>query len=214
MKKTLTIILFTAVFLAACTSPVDKQDSKIVTPVAWNNFSDSFAASKDQKIEHDWWKHFGDPTLDAILAEALANNKNLEIAKERIEEARANRGIAKSALYPQISGVAQANRGNQGYATTDKTLNFSQVDVEASWEVDLFGRNQANVANAKAILQSTEATKQAVTVALLAEVARNYFDLRNYEHQIEITEKNLDTQKQTLNLIKSQFEGLTISISC
>jgi outer membrane protein TolC len=66
---------------------------------------------------------------------------------------------------------------NLGLSTNDNAVSIAKVDVEASWELDLFGRNRAQASEASALLQSTEASRQAVRVALLAEVARNYFDL-------------------------------------
>src|SRR4030095_14602760 len=110
-------------------------------------------------------------------------------------------------LFPEITGGASVQRGNQGFQTFDQTFNAAQATIDASWEVDLFGRNQARTAQAGAILQSEEAAMQAVQVALLAEVARNYFDVRNFERQIVLTEQNLETQQMTLSLIQAQFQG-------
>src|SRR5258707_7217973 len=188
-KTAITSILLGSFLLAACTTPVGQQASGIDVQPFWTRLTAAspapekrdlpLAASPDAQVEHDWWKHFGDPTLDSLVAEALANNKTLQIAKARVEEARANRGIARSSLFPEIVGTASASRGNQGFLSNDRTVNIAAVNVEASWEVDLFGRNQARTAEATAILQSEDAATQAVRVGLLAEVARNYFDLRN-----------------------------------
>ncbi len=223
MRKTKTSIvsaLLATLLLAACTTPAGPQDSGIKTPSLWTRLTGQtqtvspaaprdapLVLSPDAEVEHDWWKHFGDSTLDSLVAEALANNKTLQIAKARVEEARANRGIARSSLFPEINGTAGASRGNQGFLSNDRTVNIAAVNVEASWEVDLFGRNQARTAEATAILQSEDAATQAVRVGLLAEVARNYFDLRNFERQIALTEQNLATQQRTLELIQAQLRG-------
>src|SRR5262249_50311493 len=133
--------------------------------------------------------------------------KTLQIAKARIDEARANRGVARSALFPEVDAVGSVSRGNQGFLTRNQTVNLAQANLQASWEVDLFGRNQARVAEATAILQSEEASSQAVRVELLAEVARNYFDMRNYERQLVLTRANLETQQKTFELTQVQFQG-------
>src|SRR5262249_3365648 len=83
--------------------------------------------------------------------------------------------------------------------------------LQASWEADLFGKNQARASEAAAIVQSADARRQAVMVALLAEVARAYFDLRNSEEQISITERNLATQQRTLDLVLQQTVGALAS---
>lgn len=211
LKTSSLSVSFAALLLAACaTTPPGPQDSEVATPPSWSRLAEANPAlglSADAEVEHDWWRHFGDPTLDALVAEAIANNKSLQIALARVEEARANRGIARAGLFPEITGGALASRGNQGLLTGDRTLNVAEASIDASWEVDLFGRNQARTAAAGAILQSEEAAAQAVRVALLAEVARNYFDLRNFERQVVLTEQNLETQRMTLSLIEAQLQG-------
>ena len=211
----------TVISLSACTTPVGTQSSGIETPSIWNrlmgekdhpvNLDAPLVTSDSAEVEHNWWKHFADPTLDALIAEAIANNKTLQIAKARVEEAAAGRGVAQSSLLPEINAVGSAQRGNQGFASNNKPVGVAGIDLQATWEIDLFGRNQARTAAAQAILESTEASQQAVRVGLLAEVARNYFDMRNYERQIALTKQNLDTQKKTLELIKVQMRGALAS---
>jgi len=75
----------------------------------------------------------------------------------------------------------------------------------------LFGKNQARAAQADALLEAEDATQQAVTVSLLAEVARDYFDLRDYERQIDITRQNLESEQKTLELTREQFKGALAS---
>jgi multidrug efflux system outer membrane protein len=202
--------LTAALLLAACsTASVGPQESGVSLPAAWNQLQASapITADASAQVEQDWWKHFRDPTLNALIEEALANSKTLQVAKARIDEARANRGVARSALFPEVDAVGNASRSNQGFINRNQTINLGEVDLQATWEVDLFGRNQARVAEASAILESQEASSQAVRVELLAEVARNYFDMRNYERQIALTRANLGTQQKTFELTQVQLQG-------
>src|SRR5215831_4072933 len=148
--------LTAVLLLAACTTPAGPQDSGLSVPAAWNHLQASAVLTADAsaEVEQDWWKHFRDPTLNSLIEEALANSKTLQVAKARIDEARANRGVARSALFPEVNGVAGAQRGNQGFTTFNQTVGVAQAELQASWELDLFGRNQARVAEATAILQS------------------------------------------------------------
>lgn len=212
--------LIAVLLLAACSGPLGPQSSGIAAPSFWNRLTGKagvtdanapLIVTPEAQVDHAWWTRFGDPTLDALVAEALANNKTLQIALARVEEARAGRSAARSRLFPQVNGVAAAQRGNQGFATNDKTVWIAGADVEASWEIDLFGRNRARTAEASALLESSEAGSQAVRVGLLAEVARNYFDLRNYERQLQLTRRNLKTQQKTLELVKVQLQGAMAS---
>lgn len=211
------LFLLSGLVLSACTSPPGAQDSGIEAPLSWSRlFGGSSAPAPltsrpDADVEQNWWRHFGDPTLDALVAEALENNKGLAIAKARVEEARANRGVTRSALLPEVSIQGGAQRGNQGYATNDKEVSIAEVDLRATWDLDLFGRNQARLAQSSALLQSEDASRQGVRVALLAEVARTYFDLRDALRQLDLTRQNLETQQRTLEIIQAQQQGAMAS---
>ena len=210
------IALGLAALLAACTSPKGTQPSGLETPETWSGLADQAAAgplvrSDRAEVEQHWWRSFNDPVLDRLIAAALAGNRSLKIAEARVEEARAARHGAVAALYPTVAATGDLTRENAGLVTSNKTVSIQEADLQASWEVDLFGKTQANAAAAAAIVQSTEARRQAVMVALLAGVARAYFDLRNDERQIAITESNLATQQRTLDLIKAQQQGALAS---
>ena len=214
--RPLIALLVLAAWLAACTSPKGPQDSGLDTPAAWTGLADSKAAgplipSDKAGIEQRWWQSFGDPVLDRLIAAALAGNKSLQIAAARVEEARAARRGTVANLYPTVAVTADTQRANQGLLTSNKPISINEADLQASWEADLFGKNQARAAEAKAIVQSADARRQAVMVALLAEVARAYFDLRNDEEQIAITERNLATQRRTLDLVRQQQVGALAS---
>ncbi|MEJ1959804.1 MAG: TolC family protein [Nitrosomonadales bacterium] len=220
LKNAFFFAMLATALLTACTSPVGPQDSAIQAPSLWNRLAGDtktadlnapLATSAEAEVDQVWWKHFNDPTLDTLINKALANNKTLQIAKSRVDEARAGRTLAQSSLLPQVNGVVSAQHGNQGYLTNNQTISIGQADIEATWELDLFGRNRARTAQANAILQSTEASQQAIRVALLTEVAHTYFDMRNDERQIALTRKNLETQEKTLELIQAQKEGALAS---
>lgn len=211
MRRSLLTLLLATSLVSACTASEPLQPSGIEAPSVWSRLrgpSEKSPLMLDEQasIEHEWWKQFGDPALNQLINEALASNKTLLIAEERIEEARAGRMLAQSQLLPQINGTAGIARGNDGLLSGDKPMTFTQAAVEASWEIDLFGRNQARSRSAQAMIESAEARRDATRVALLAEIARTYFDLRNYERQIEITTHNLETQQKTLSLVNDQFE--------
>lgn len=215
MRNKKYVVLLVIMALAACASPVGRQDSGIKTPSLWSRLvsgpNKPVQLDDKQGIEQEWWKRFNDPALSGLIAEALQHNKTLAIAKARVEEARAIRKGERSGLFPQIDGTADISRGNLGLSTAGKAATVGNAGIEASWELDLFGKNQARTAAAEAMLQSEEAMQQAVKVALLAEVAHNYFDIRNFERQIEITRQNLDNQKKTLELTEAQLQGAIAS---
>lgn len=202
--------------LVSCVRPVSYQDSGIETPVVWETFNglpgnplywdkplivDEWAA-----VEQCFWRNFEDPALDSFIERSLINNKTLGIAGTRIEEARAIRLGAFATLMPDITLNADAQRGNQGLYTANRVLSYENVNLQAAWELDIFGKNQDRYAASMALVQNEVILRQGVIVSLLAEVARSYFDFRNFQEQLLIAQKNLETQKRTLELTKFQFE--------
>ncbi|RDK08944.1 efflux transporter outer membrane subunit [Cupriavidus lacunae] len=216
-RLTASVLAAATAFVAGCTSPVGPQDPGVDVAPHWQTLAptptnaDLIVSHDDAQVLQKWWSHFHDPALDALVREAISGNKSLAIARARVKEARAARVQAQSALVPEVNAVVSSERGNRGLLTNDKSVTVNQVALSAAWELDLFGRNQARTAQATAILQSTEASEQAVRVALLAEVARTYFELRNLDRQIELTESNLETQQRTLKLVEAQQRGALVS---
>lgn len=202
--------------LSSCSNPVGLQSFGFETPATWNTIknlsSDAPLLVDDSaQVEQLWWKYFEDSVLDKLIEEALNNNKTIGIATTRIEEARAARLAAFSILLPQVTIRGDASYGNQGFFTNGEVASFDNISIQGDWEVDLFGRNLARLDAANAIVSSEYIARQAVIVGLLAEVARNYFDLRNFERQLSITKQNLESQEQTLELTKEQLEGALAS---
>lgn len=210
----LTVAALTLALLTSCTDAAGLQSSDQQIPNLWGRLTGEEAnlvSAADAQVEQHWWKRFNDPVLDSLVQEALAQNHMLAIARARVAEAKAGRLGAESRLMPQLNATGSSGRTNQGYFTSDRAVTVHEIAVEASWELDIFGKNQARTASAQAIVESQEAERQAVQVALLSEVARNYFDLRNYERQIAITQRNLDTQNRTVEIIRIQLEGALAS---
>lgn len=202
--------------LVSCVRPVSFQESGIEMPEVWQAsnglpgnplyWDKPLIVDECAKVDQCWWKSFEDPVLDALIGRALQNNKTLGIAGTRIEEARAIRLGAFSTLMPDIILNADAQKGNQGLYTANRVLSYEDVNLQAAWELDLFGKNQDRYAATMALVQNEVILRQGVIVSLLAEVARTYFDFRNYQEQLVIAEKNLETQKRTLELTIAQFQ--------
>jgi len=167
----------------------------------------------------DWWSSFQDPELNSLIERAVSRNLDLKLALERIQEARAARGIAASGYFPSIDANASATRLrggiNQGVvravpSSADpkarpslispfETTSF-QGNLSASWELDVFGGIGRGVQAAAADAVAAEENRRDVIVILLGDVSRVYAQLRGFQRRLEIANKNIKTQQETLDL--------------
>lgn len=151
----------------------------------------------------NWWENFSDPALEALVSQAMMDSPSLAIAAARVEEARGVRRTSFGALMPNISGrgsVTEADEGN-----TDQYSAY-EAGFDASWELDLFGKNRnAYTANAKT-LKAREAQFEEAKLVLVSEIARTYTALRAAEQQVALAQRNITTLKETRRIIEVQEE--------
>jgi outer membrane protein, multidrug efflux system len=163
-------------------------------------------------IRHDWWKAFGDPALDRLIVEALANNQDLAKAAANVDEARANAGIARSALSPRVDAFADTSYSQRRLSLPrdgddDRRTSVTSVGAGLSWEADLWGRirqmNDAALARASA----SEFTRNATELSISNAVAENYFLLRALDQKLLITRDTLTNLKGVSNLEYRRWQG-------
>lgn len=150
-----------------------------------------------------WWEQFGDETLSALVRNALANNNELKVAQARIAEARADENFAGAQLYPQINADANISRASLDSIASSKPDTIRQAGVSGNWDIDLFGGNRRRSEAAAAIVEASEEDFAQTRLNLIAEVARNYAHLRSAQMQRELTLRNLDSQRGTLDVTKA-----------
>lgn len=162
-------------------------------------------------IEIEWWQGFRDPTLDRLIVTALAGNYDIQIASARILEARAFRTQTAFELFPIITSDGSYTRERVGESILvpgiDRDTDFYDAGFDAIWELDFFGRIRRTIEADTAELESRIATRHDVIVTLLAEVARNYFELRGAQNQLGVARRNAENQKQTLDLTTALLDG-------
>jgi len=162
----------------------------------------------------EWWNSFHDGELTRLIHRAVNNNLDLRLAAARVDEARAARGVAKSAFYPSVGVTTSAQRLRERVPVFNPSantaafhpveLNNFQVGFDSAWEIDVFGRIRNEVKAASANVRSAEEDRRDILVALLAEVARSYADLRGFQLRLEIAEKNIQTQEDTVHLTQAR----------
>ena len=163
-----------------------------------------------QPVDDAWWKNFGDPVLDGLLAQALKSAPDIAGAQARVREARAITGIAGADRFPtaDAGGLYTRNLGSENFPTgvppgglgPGVHSNLWQAGFDASWEIDVFGGERRAIEAAEANYQSVTEDRADVVLTLLAEVARDYIELRGAQRRVEVARKNLaiDQDLQTL----------------
>ncbi len=150
----------------------------------------------------NWWLDFNDVALNKLIEMTLEGSPDRNIAKSRIIEARSIRQITRSSLFPEIGLRADGGWQDNG----EMADNYYEAGFDASFEVDIFGvnRNRVDAANAK--INELEAQYHDTSLTLISEVARVYTNFRAAQKQVTIANKNLSIQKETLTLIRQQYD--------
>ncbi len=195
-------------WVAGCTVGPDYIRPNINTPVAYR-FEDKEA---QDAANTDWWKQFQDPVLDALIREALLNNKDIRLAAANVEKAAGVLTQTRSSLFPQVdySGSGAKQRASEEGATpvpssvTNPQTTY-QLLANASWEIDLWGRIRRLSEAAQADLLATEEAKRGIILSLVSSVASSYIQLLGLDMQLMIARRTLATYAESVRIFELQF---------
>lgn len=165
-------------------------------------FGKGFSADSIQ-LDTEWWRMFGDTTLNNLVARALAQNKNIEIAASRIEQARHNLIVTRSTYWPSVTGTISVE-GKYESASDNITQSY-KILPQASWEVPLFGSLHHATQGAKAAIEYEIWQYRGVRLALEAEVATTYFTLLQYRQDLKIARRSSELRREMVTLIDSLY---------
>jgi NodT family efflux transporter outer membrane factor (OMF) lipoprotein len=161
----------------------------------------------------DWWTAFGDPTLDALVERALADNPTLKASQARVERAHAVVASAEAARRPQLNGEADVTREHLSAngifppPLGGSTLTLSNLQAQASWDLDLFGRNRAALESAVGSELAAQADRAAARLVLATNVARTYLQLARLHTQRDVAARALEQRSETFNLVRQRVQG-------
>lgn len=194
-----------ALALAGCeTAPPTKPAADV--PQGWRET----AITASSLAERPWGELFRAEELDALIREALAANGDLRIAAERVELARAQFGIQRSALFPDLSGQFGVDRQRfpAGGADENVVSESALLGLALSpWEIDLWGRVRAATESARRQLLSSEEVRLAAQASIVAQVASLYVRLLTSDEQLLIARETAVTRRESLRLIDARFRG-------
>jgi len=220
LKKILGMVV--TVLLAACMAvgPSYQQPDPDM-PARWTAPAAPAGETPDLAV---WWTLFNDPVLNSLVTRALASNKDILIAETRIREARAQRRMIAADRFPSLNASAAYTRSqtglnalsgqigqdlsqfNVGQQSSQINQDLYQAGFDAGWELDVFGGRRRAVEEADATLAATVEDSRDVLVSLVAEVSRNYLELRGAQQRLTVAGECRDLQKKTLDMLKKRFQ--------
>jgi outer membrane protein, multidrug efflux system len=215
-RLAVTALALLAVLAAGCVLGPNYQRPEIPAPPTWRDLP----ASEAQSLANTpWWELFDDPQLQDLIRAALVENKDLLIAVERIEEARARYGFTRANLYPRVDGNATVGHlhtsagslvhtpeGDLG-ADDGRDTEIYVATADVSWEIDFFGRVRRATEAERALFLGTEEARRAVALTLVADVAEAYLELRDFDRRLEIARRTIGSLQESLQLASDRFEG-------
>ena len=151
-----------------------------------------------------WWRYLEDKQLDELVARALADNLDLDQARSRVREARAQRGIASAERFPTLVASGSAAAQKRGEAPSGELYS---VGFDAAWELDFFGRVQRSVEASTADMEAQIENMRSVQVTLLSEVALNYVEVRSFQSRLSFAQANVELQQETLDIVQVRFDA-------
>ena len=213
--KWLAALLGASLCLAGCAVGPKYQRPPIQSPPAWKSEGPwREAAPKDAIPKGAWWEIFHDEELNGYEQQLLQANQSLAAARNRLDEARSLARVASAGLFPTLSADPGASRnrysGNRPGSSTPETpltQGLYQIPFALNYEVDLFGRAGKTLQAANASLQSTAADLQNVQLVLTAELAADYFSLRELDSEYQVVQESVKIQQEGLVVVNHRHEG-------
>ena len=227
LLSSISLPTFALLALAGCTvgPRYSRPAAPVPAPDAWKTQPPwQQAAPKDALPKGAWWQVYNDPTLDDYEQQLLKANQSLQAAADRLNQARSLARVATADFFPQLSAdpnaVRERGSGNrplngQGpvivngvtQPVSPYTQNVYTIPFSLSWEADVFGRVRRNVEAANATLQSTAADLQNAQLVLTAELAADYFSLRELDAEFQVVKESVGYQQKGLDLVNQRHDG-------
>ncbi|MFW6337257.1 MAG: efflux transporter outer membrane subunit, partial [Phycisphaeraceae bacterium] len=209
MGRSLLFLIATGAVVSACTVGPDYEAANLDTPERYAERSWSPVAIDADSAEVKWWETLGDPQLTSLIEQALASSPDLALAEARLREARSLVGVDEAALLPRVGTASEYRRLrlSENLPVLDEFIDRGQIDrdqelftagFDASWEIDVFGGSRRSVEAAVRRADASVEQRRAVAVSLVAEVAREYFELRGNQARLAALEEAMAARESLL----------------
>jgi outer membrane protein, multidrug efflux system len=210
-RKYLWLVFAFVVFTSGCMVGPDYQRPQIDVPQTWRVEDKNVQAVSNTS----WWEQYNDPVLNELVQSGLQENKDIKIAAARIEQFLGLYTTTRAALFPQVFAGTTAGRlrlselvGPSQLQTVPggATFNNFQLFLNATWEIDLWGKLRRATEAARASMLSTEEARKSVILTLLTSVANSYINLRDLDKQLEVTRQTTKSYEDIYNIFKLRYD--------
>lgn len=200
--------------VGGCRVGPDYQRPDTPTTAAWRE--GDIVVRSSWQLDTNWWTLFDDDALTELELAAVANNQDLRQAVARVDESRASLRAAKADRYPAVdlSASAERSRSPSNSRTLAALLRGSgstgddfSISLDASYEVDLWGKVRRSVEAAEAWLSAEAAARDTVLLTLTADVALNYFNLRQLDAELDVLQRAVALRSRILEITRRRLDG-------
>ncbi|AZY53575.1 efflux transporter outer membrane subunit [Bordetella avium] len=196
------LMLGAPLLLAACgLMRTPYHPPAVQTPAEWQYAPQATAASGGM-----WWRNFQDPVLDTLVEAALARNNDLAVAALKVRRAQLQAGLAQADLHPTLSGTGSFNR-NRALNGERATTRSTNVELAASWELDLWGRLSSARDAADWQAAATEQDRQSAALSLIGTTAKLYWQTAFLNQRMASSRESIAYARRTLELVQTQYEA-------
>src|SRR5271169_6361803 len=208
-------IAWTAAALYGCAAGPDYVRPPVATPAAFKEAQGwKQAAPRDDRPRGDWWEVFNDPQLNALVTQVAISNQTIKAAEAQVREARAMTDQARAAFFPVVSGNAGLTRSGGRPSTSGGSVNSTggvlgansyNASLDASWEIDLWGKIRRTVEASEENAQASAADLGAAILSAQGTLAEDYFMLRAQDAQIRLLNDTATEYEKALKLTRNQY---------
>lgn len=207
-----------AALLPACTGLHDRNVPDTIRGTLPDHYvaaSDSNKADAAQAVDNEWWKAFGDPTLDALVEQGLRNNGDLVVGAARLLEARAVAREAAAARWPMLGAFFGATRQREintlGTGPNTIVVDGTSAGLNASFEVDLWGRLNATAVAARQRFLAQGFNYAALRLTIEAELVRGYLQLQAIDAEVGVLTESVDILSDAARLSEQRYKAGSIA---
>ena len=200
------LALAVALLLAGCAAKVGPApQATLQAPADWRTRIGPESGAR--AVEQQWWQGFGDPALSALVAAALERNGDLRIARARVADYRARVAAAHASQLPGVTASGSPTRTRTlAYNGVPYETNLFQAEIQASYEIDVWGRLANLTDAARAAYAAEQASADAAALSIAASAASGYLNLRGLDAQLELAQATLTLREASRELARRQFE--------